>query len=197
MTSKKFLSTMALAALIGVVAIFAVACGGSAGTATTSPAPSTVTTAGTSTGAEATVTSADDTATSADDTATSSSTGSTEAAAGNGSVAVSGLVDHPMTLAPVGMGHMNWITVTVDDPRAGSAEYDGVKLSEVFTLFGVQSAAKTLVVTGSDGSSAEITLADVGSDALLAVNDDDVFNMVMPGMPARDWVRDVVSMKFK
>ena len=116
---------------------------------------------------------------------------------GSGSVAVSGLVDHPMTLSPVNMNHMNWITVTVDDPTAGSMAYDGVKLSEVFALFGVQSAAKTVLVTAADGSSAEIALADVGSDAVLAVNDDNVFNMVMPGRDASDWVKNVVSMQFR
>ena len=191
MMKKKLRNGLIVAALIGAVAVFAAACGGSSGTTTTTAAPSTVTTAATTGTNDAA------TAPSADDTATSAATGSSEVVTGSGKVVVSGLVDHPMTLTPVGMNHMNWITVTVDDPTAGSTAYDGVKLSEVFALFGVQSAAKTVVVTGSGGSSATITLADVGSDALLAVNDDNVFNMVMPGMDAGDWVKNIVSMEFK
>lgn len=119
------------------------------------------------------------------------------ATAESGSIVVSGLVDYPMTFTFVDMDYMDWVTATAEDPTTGSASYDGVHLNEIWTFFGVQADAKTVVVTAADGSQAEITLADISSDALLSVNDDDAFNLVMPVMDAEAWVKDAVAMDFK
>lgn len=184
MTKTMFRGATIVAALVAAVAVFAAACGGAAETTATSATASTVAPATTAPSGDATVTSTD---------AGSSDTATTE----SGSIVVSGLVDYPMTFTFVDMDYMNWVTATVDDPASGSTSVEGVKLSEIFTFYGMQTAAKTLVVTGSDGTTAELTLADISADALLAVTDDDTFNLEVPGMPAADWVKDVVSMEFK
>jgi len=115
----------------------------------------------------------------------------------SGSIVVSGLVDYPMTFTAVDMDYMDWITATVEDPTSGSVSYDGVSLTDIWTFFGVQSDAKTVVITGVDGTKSEVALSDIGSDAFLAVGDDNSLNMVMPGLDAQAWVKDVVAMEFE
>jgi hypothetical protein len=180
-TKHTYRGALMAAALIAAVSIFAAACGGGSETATTAASAVTTTADTAATGAAAT----DDTAAAPGD--------STE----SGSVVVSGLVGYPMTFTAVDMDYMDWVTATAEDPTSGSASYDGVPLSDIWTFFGVQTDATTVVITGADGTTAEVTLADIGSDALLAVADDFSFNMVMPGLDGEAWVKDVVAMEFK
>lgn len=132
-----------------------------------------------------------------DSTTTDDTTTATDSASVSGKIVVSGLVDYPMTFVTLDTDYMNWVTVTADDPDTGSADFDGVQLSEVFSYVGVQSDATSVVVTAYDGTSVDITLADISEDALLTVTDDDAFNLVMPGMDSEAWVKDVVKMEFK
>jgi hypothetical protein len=172
MTRLAFRSLFPAAALMAAVAVFAAACGGAAQTTTSTAASTTSAPAATS--------------------AASSATSATQ----SGSIVVSGLVDYPMTLTAVDTDYMDWVTETVNDPSAGSATFDGVKLTDIWSFFGVQGTAKTVTITGSDGSTAELALADISADALLVINEDNSFNMVMPGMAASAWVKDVVAMRF-
>lgn len=115
----------------------------------------------------------------------------------SGSIVMSGLIDYPMTFVTLDTDYMNWTTVTVEGVDEGSTDYDGVQLSEVFAYVGVQSEATTVVVAGYDGTSVELTLADVDEDSLLTVTDDDAFALVLPGMDSESWIADVVAMEFK
>jgi hypothetical protein len=182
MTKRTLRGLFPATALVAAVSIFAAACGGAAQTTTSAAAPTTVTSATAATLAPANAT-------------TTGALSGTPVTA-SGSIVVSGLVDYPMTLTPVDMDYMDWVTVTADDPNSGSTTYDGVRLSDIWSFFGVQAAARTVSVTAADGSTVELALADISSDALLAVDDDNSFNMVMPGMAASAWVKDVVAMKF-
>ena len=111
---------------------------------------------------------------------------------------VEGLVDYPMTLTVLDMDYMDWVTVTVDHPEAGPTDYDGVPLAEIFSYVGVQPDAATLILTASDGTSAEIALDDISSDeALLAVGETDVISAVLPGLDSDAWLEDIVSMRFE
>jgi len=114
----------------------------------------------------------------------------------SGSIVVSGLVDYPMTFVTLDTDYMDWVTVSAEDPDAGPAEYDGVRLSEVFAYVGVQPEATVVTVTAYDGTSLELTLADIDQDALLTVTDDNAFELIMPGMGSEAWVGDVVMMEF-
>ena len=170
MSRRAFRGLVITAALLLGIAAFAVACGGSVQTATTSAASAT--------------------------TADSNGTGASGSDS-SGSIVFSGLVDYPMTFNALDMDYMDWVSVTADNPDTGSTAYDGVHLSEIFTYVGAQPAAKTVAVTGSSGSTVELTLADISSDALLAAADDGSLNLVMPGMGSDAWVKDVVKMEFK
>lgn len=114
----------------------------------------------------------------------------------SGSIVVSGLIDYPMTFVTLDTDYMDWVTVSAEGPDAGPAEYDGVRLSEVFAYVGVQSGATVVKVTAYDGTSLQLTLTDIDQDALLTVTDDNAFELIMPGMDSEAWVDDVVMMEF-
>ncbi len=80
-----------------------------------------------------------------------------------------------------------------------TTEYTGVKLADLFTTLGVQSAATTLVMTSSDGYMSEVALSDIAAsaDAMIAIGDDGTLNMVMPGLSSKAWAKDVVGWEFK
>lgn len=130
--------------------------------------------------------------------AASTTTAAASTTAESGSIVFDGLVDRPMTLTRADLDYMDWQTVTADDPTSGTTEYQGVLLSEIFTYVGVRSDATSLVITASDGSTVEITLASINSDqAIIAVADDGALSTVMPGQESKAWVEDVVSMELK
>ncbi|MBE0684847.1 MAG: molybdopterin-dependent oxidoreductase, partial [Anaerolineaceae bacterium] len=92
------------------------------------------------------------------------------------------------------------VTITADHPKSGTAEYEGVRLSELFELTGVKDGATTLLITADDGFSAEVSLADVLAvpDCLLGFTETPgKFKMVMPGLPSNSWVKGVVSIEVK
>jgi hypothetical protein len=171
MSKRTFRSLILIAILVTAVALFTAACGSSAQTTTSATA-------------------------SASDSTTSASVGSTETATSD-SIVFSGLIDYPMTFTALDMDYMDWSTTTADDPELGSTKYEGVPLSDIFSYVGVQPDAKTVVITAADGSTSEVTLADVNADALLAVADDESLSTVMPGMASDTWVKDIVKMTFK
>jgi DMSO/TMAO reductase YedYZ molybdopterin-dependent catalytic subunit len=82
--------------------------------------------------------------------------------------------------------------------------YEGVLLSDLFDLAGVDSAAQTLTATASDGYSASIPLADLGSEAMVALKADGEWlaeadpespiELVVPGLPANQWISMLASL---
>ena len=136
---------------------------------------------------------------STDTTSTAPSASSVSSSAeSSGEVLVEGLVDYPMTLTVLDMDYMDWVTVTADHPEAGPTDYDGVLLVDIFSYVGVQPDAATLMLTASDGTSAQIALDDISSDeALLAVDETGVISAVLPGLDGDAWVEDIVSMRFE
>jgi DMSO/TMAO reductase YedYZ molybdopterin-dependent catalytic subunit len=82
--------------------------------------------------------------------------------------------------------------------------YEGVLLSDLFDLAGVDSAATTLTATASDGYSSSIPLGDLGTEAMVALKDDGEWlaeadpespiELVVPGLSASEWVSMLVSL---
>lgn len=125
------------------------------------------------------------------------STSEPTASATSGEIVVSGLVAYPMTFMKADLDYMDWITETATGPGSESNSYQGVRLPDVWSFFGVKPAAKTVVVTGGDGSKTEVALSDVSVEALLSLAENDSFSLVMPGMREAAWVKDVVALEFK
>lgn len=171
MLKNPFLRSIAAALMIGTIALFVAACGGTEQTATAASVDTTG--------------------------ATASTSGSATETGESGSIVMAGLVDYPMTFTALDMDYMDWTTVTADDPARGSSSFEGVLLSDIFSYVGVQPEAVTVAITGSDGSTAPVDLADISSDALLTAAEDYSLNTVMPGSASEAWVKDVVKMEFE
>jgi hypothetical protein len=88
--------------------------------------------------------------------------------------------------------------LTLEHPKNGPTEYEGVRLSKVLDKAGLAGDATTLVLTASDGFSAEVAVADAKAcaDCLVAISDS-TLNMAMPGMSSKSWVKAVVSIEVK
>ncbi len=104
------------------------------------------------------------------------------------------MVNQELALTAADLQAMEVVTLTAEHPKNGPAEYTGVRLNAVLDKAGVTDGAGLLVLTASDGYSAEVPLADVQAcaDCLIAI-DGSVLNMVMPGMSSKAWVKDVVK----
>ena len=180
-SKRKFLGALTVVLVLALAAFVVAGCGSS--TTTTTAAASTTTAAPAST----------------DTTAASTDTSAAASGGTSGTIAVKGLVDNPATWTIADLQKMNPITMTATHPKNGDTQYTGVKLTDLFKLVGVQSAATTLVTGSSDGYMSEIALSDIAgsADAMLAIGDDGTLNMVMPGMSGKAWATDVVSWEFK
>ena len=181
MDSKHKLFVALTVVLVLAMAALAVAgCGSS--TTTTTAAPATTTTAA-----------------SPGTTAGSTDTSGTAAGGTSGTLVAKGMIDSPATWTVADLQKLNPITATLEHPKNGATEYTGIKLTDLFKLLGVQSAATTLSAAASDGFAADIPLSDIAAsaDAMLAIGDDGTLNMAMPGMSSKSWVKDVVSWEFK
>lgn len=132
-------------------------------------------------------------------TETIAATAATEPASCGSGAAATGLVDNPTTLTVEALEEMTVREITADNPKLGPTTYRGVLLSELFPTLGVQSAATTVTFAAADGYMVEIALADIetSTDALLAIMDDGTLTVVIPGMEAKNWVKDVATMEFK
>jgi DMSO/TMAO reductase YedYZ molybdopterin-dependent catalytic subunit len=121
---------------------------------------------------------------------------------------VDGAVSSELTLDYAELTSMD--TVVLEDvekvTKRGTSthSFEGILLSDLFDLTGVDSAAQTLTATASDGYSASIPLADLGSEAMVALKTDGEWlaeadpespiELVVPGLPASQWISMLTSL---
>jgi hypothetical protein len=120
--------------------------------------------------------------------------------ASGSALAVTGLADKPLTLSEKDLRAMTVATITADQPKVGSASFTGVRISDLMKAASVQAAAATLVLTGSDGYSAQIDMATLKAcaDCMVAFTDTPgTFLAVMPGQAGKLWVKGVAKLDFK
>lgn len=136
--------------------------------------------------------------------ATAAETTATEPAATGaataGSFTISGSVNQGVSLLEADLRAMEVLKITAEHPSKGKQDYEGVSLNALLDLAGVKDGATTLVITASDGFTAEVSLADVRAcvDCLLGfTNTLEQFKLVMPGLPSSAWVKSVVSIEVK
>ncbi len=114
--------------------------------------------------------------------------------------AFTGMVKTPTGFTEESLRALDVVTITAEHPKSGSAEFEGVRLSDLLDLAGVKDGATTLVFTADDGFSSEVSLAEVLAipDCLLGFTETPgKFKMVMPGLPSNTWVKGVVSIEVK
>lgn len=81
--------------------------------------------------------------------------------------------------------------------------FEGVPLATLFDLVAVRSDAQSITATAADGYSVTISMSDLGRDAILALKMDGEWlseadpespiRLVVPGLPASNWVTQLVS----
>ena len=113
---------------------------------------------------------------------------------------MTGLVDNPLSLTDAGLHKMDMVTLSVEHPKNGLTEYTGVLLNDLLEQAGVQDTATTLVLTASDGYTAEVELTAVQecTDCLVAFNETTGdYIAVMPGQSSKAWVKGLVGIEIK
>ncbi|MDO9087680.1 MAG: molybdopterin-dependent oxidoreductase [Anaerolineaceae bacterium] len=114
--------------------------------------------------------------------------------------AVIGMVETETGFTEETLRAMEVVSINAEHPKSGTADYEGVRLSELFELVGIKDGATTLVITADDGFSAEVSIAEIlaNPDCLLGFTETPgKFKMVMPGLASNTWVKGVVSIEVK
>lgn len=117
-----------------------------------------------------------------------------------GSLVITGAVTEPTGFMETDLRGMEVLKITAEHPKQGKNDYEGVSLNALLDLVGVTDGSKTLVVTASDGYSAEVSLDDIRAcaECLLGfTNTAEKFKLVMPNLPSGAWVKDVVKLEVK
>jgi hypothetical protein len=112
---------------------------------------------------------------------------------------VTGAVDKEQKLALAALKGLQVVTLNLEHPKTGKADYQGVRLNALLNLAQVKSTATKLTLTASDGFASEVTLADARkcTDCLIAFSADGSLTTAMPGMPSSNWVKNLVKIEAK
>lgn len=125
-----------------------------------------------------------------------------EAPTAEWTLTIDGAVSSQQTLDYAELASMDTVVledvVKVTKRGESTHSYEGVLISELLELAGVDSAAQNMTATASDGYSATIPLADLGSDAMVALKADGEWlaeadpespiELVVPGLSANQWI---------
>ncbi|MAT41844.1 MAG: hypothetical protein CL609_05845 [Anaerolineaceae bacterium] len=116
-----------------------------------------------------------------------------------GDLVVVGLVSQEVGLTQDALRAWHSAMFTVEHPKKGEVEYEGVLLNELLDFIGVADGATTLVMTADDGYSIEVALEDVRTcaDCLITFDEEGSFASVMPGMETSTWVKGLVRLEIK
>lgn len=76
--------------------------------------------------------------------------------------------------------------------EADGVSYQGVRILDVLAAAGMSNAASISLIA-SDGYAAEVAVADLDEQCILAFDKDGTFDTVLPGQDKGGWVRDVVE----
>mgnify|MGYP000959021790 CR=1 FL=1 len=116
----------------------------------------------------------------------------------NAAFAITGLVSEQKGWTVEALQAMGTVKLTVEHPKKGTQDVEGVRLNALLGLAGPQPAAKTLVLTAGDGYTIEADLETVRAcpDCLVAL-DEEGLKAVMPGFESGFWVKDIISIEVK
>ncbi len=104
-----------------------------------------------------------------------------------------------VTFTAADLDALGVVDVEMEHPKNGPTMYSGVLVTTVLEAAGVDTSATTLVITASDGYSAEVALSDVlaCTNCLVAIGDDGTLAMAMGELPSGTWVKDVVTLEIQ
>lgn len=109
---------------------------------------------------------------------------------------ITGLVDATPAWSIDELRGMEVVQLTVEHPKKGKQDVEGVRLNALLDLAGVKSDAKQVTFTAADGFTASADLQAVRdcADCLVAFNETGALKLVMPGMESSFWVKDVIAL---
>ena len=117
-----------------------------------------------------------------------------------GDLVIIGLVEQALGLNEADLRQLEATEITAEHPKKGQQTYQGILLTTLLEMAKVKPEATQLVITASDGYTAEVDLSTVlaCSECMLAFTDTPgLFNLVMPGMESSLWVKETVSLEVK
>jgi len=109
---------------------------------------------------------------------------------------VTGLVEKTLAFKEDDLRTLEVEKLTLEHPKKGPQEYEGVRLNTLLEMAGLNPDAKKLVFTAGDGFTAEIFVAEATAcaDCLVAFTEEaGVFNLAMPGLPSTVWIKDITE----
>jgi len=126
----------------------------------------------------------------------------TEAAATDGEVVltIDGPDDAMTEFTDAELRALGVVTKTLEHPKNGATEYEGVPLIAVLEAAGVTNAVAELELVASDGYSTELSAAEVlaCADCLVTFGEaPGVYALAMPGLPSNAWVKGIARIEAK
>ncbi|MDR3576570.1 MAG: molybdopterin-dependent oxidoreductase [Anaerolineaceae bacterium] len=114
-------------------------------------------------------------------------------------LALTGLVQTQENWSLADLKNMKVATLTVQVPKQGQQQVQGIHLNGLLDMAQLKSEAKTVVFTASDGYSVSLDLSTVRScaDCLVAFDDSGSLKTIMPNLPGSDWVKNVIKIDVK
>lgn len=117
----------------------------------------------------------------------------------SGDFVITGMVETPTGWMIDDLKKLEVVQLSVEHPKKGKMDVEGVLLKTLFDVVKVKAEAATLVLTASDGYTAEAKMADVLAckDCLVQFTEDGKLNAVMPGLESSTWVKEIVKFEIK
>lgn len=117
---------------------------------------------------------------------------------GNAALTLRGLVNNEQSWSLEQIQAQEIVKLTVEHPKKGKLDVEGVRLNALLDLAGPKPEAQTLVLIASDGFTAEADLQAIRQcpDCLLAI-EDGILKAMMPGFESNFWVKDVTQIELK
>ena len=124
---------------------------------------------------------------------------SSSGGAGNVALTITGAVDKELQLTMDAVKAIGVVKATLEHPKKGKTDYEGVLLNALLGAAKVKPEAKKIVLIASDGFTAEVTLDAVSkcADCMMAFGDGGKIHAAMPGMESNSWVKDVIKIEVK
>jgi len=122
-----------------------------------------------------------------------------QAPSGDVALTITGAVEKELKLTMEAVKAIGVVKATLEHPKKGKTDYEGVKLSALLAQAKPKADAKTMVFIASDGFTAEVALDAVNkcADCMMAFGDGGKIHAAMPGMESNTWVKDVVKIEVK
>jgi DMSO/TMAO reductase YedYZ molybdopterin-dependent catalytic subunit len=112
---------------------------------------------------------------------------------------LTGLVTTPQKWTHDDLKKLTVVKESVEHPKKGKMDVQGIKLADLLKLAGVKTDAKSITITASDGYSVDADLQEVNSCAkcMVAFMDDGTLMTIMPDLASNTWVKNLAKIEIK